>query len=46
MKEVKLKSEIEVNILDLPQEILDKVKTVVDKNPAIKIEDDFDGLPF
>lgn len=45
-KEVKLKSEIEVNILDLPQEILDKVKTVVDKNPAIKIEDDFDGLPF
>jgi hypothetical protein len=43
-KEVKLKTEIESNILDLPNEILDIINNTKSKNKAIEIKNE--DLPF
>lgn len=45
-KEVKLKKEIESNILDLPIEILDIINNVTSENKAIQINNEPEDLPF
>lgn len=46
-KEVKLKSEIESNIIDLPEEIIDLFNNILEKNPAKPKNDSWnDDLPF
>lgn len=45
-KEVKLKKEIESNILDLPKEILDIINNVLFENKAIEINNEPEDLPF
>ena len=47
-KEVKLKAEIESNIIDLPKEILDLITSCLEKNPAKPKKDLWEdqGLPF
>jgi hypothetical protein len=45
-KEVKLKSEIEAHILDLPIEINEKIKLIIEKNPIKPKKEEWPDLPF
>lgn len=45
-KEVKLKSWIEVQILDLPKEIKEKINFIIKKNPIKPKNDEWPDLPF
>lgn len=45
-KEVKLKNEIESNILNLPQEVMDLINTVLENNQALNDEDPFKDFSF
>lgn len=45
-KEVKLKPEIEENILDLPKEIVEKINLIIQKNPIKPKKEEWPDLPF
>lgn len=45
-KEVKLKSEIETQILDLPKEIKEKINLILENNPVKPKKEEWPDLPF
>lgn len=45
-KEVKLKSEIEAQILDLPKEIKEKINLIIENNPVKPKKEEWPDLPF
>jgi hypothetical protein len=45
-KEVKLKSEIELHILDLPQEIIEQINLIIEKNPFKPVTKQWEDLSF
>lgn len=45
-KEVKLKSEIEAQILDLPEEIKEKINLIIENNPVKPKKEEWPDLPF